>query len=74
MMLEAEHAVQSSQVFLVVGTSAVVYPAAGLIPLAKSAKVKVIEVNPDKTPYSEMVDCSLRGKAGELLPQLIGGA
>jgi NAD-dependent deacetylase len=74
MMLEAEHAVQSSQVFLVVGTSAVVYPAAGLIPLAKSAKVKVIEVNPDKTAYSEMVDCSLRGKAGELLPQLIGGA
>ena len=72
MMLEAEHAVHSSQVFLVVGTSAVVYPAAGLIPLAKSAKVKVIEVNPEETPYSEMVDCSLRGKAGEVLPGLLG--
>lgn len=36
MMLEAEHAVQSAEVLLVVGTSAVVYPAAGLIPLAKS--------------------------------------
>jgi NAD-dependent deacetylase len=71
MMLEAEHAVQSAQVLLVVGTSAVVYPAAGLIPLAKSHKVKVIEVNPEATPFSETVDCTLRGKAGEILPGLI---
>ena len=56
---------------LVIGTSAVVYPAAGLIPLAKSQRVKVIEVNPEATPYSEMADCSLRGPAGEILPGLV---
>jgi len=71
MMLEAEHAVDSAQVLLVVGTSAVVYPAAGLIPLAKSRRVKVVEVNPEATAYSEMVDCSLRGAAGEILPRLM---
>ena len=38
MMMEAEHAVQSAEVLLVVGTSAVVYPAAGLIPLAKQRR------------------------------------
>ena len=71
MMLEAEHAAQSAEVLLVVGTSAVVYPAAGLIPLAKSQQVKVIEVNPEVTPYSGMADCSLRGTAGEILPALV---
>ena len=71
MMLEAEHAVASAQVLLAIGTSAVVYPAAGLIPLAKSQGVKVIEVNPEPTAFSESVDRSLRGKAGEILPELL---
>jgi NAD-dependent deacetylase len=71
MMMEAEHAVESAEVLLVVGTSAVVYPAAGLIPLAKSRGVKVVEVNPESTPYSDLVDCSLRGAAGEILPGLV---
>ena len=72
MMMEAEHAVGSADALLVVGTSAVVYPAAGLIPLAKQRKAtKVIEVNPEATPYSEMVDIALRGPAGEVLPALL---
>jgi NAD-dependent deacetylase len=72
MMQEAEHAVSAANVVLVVGTSAVVYPAAGLIPYARQAGAKVIEVNLDETPYSSEVDCSLRGPSGEILPQLIG--
>lgn len=67
----AERAARSAAVFLVAGTSAVVYPAAGLVPLARSAGAKVIEVNLEETPFSEEADCSLRGRAGELLPQLI---
>jgi NAD-dependent deacetylase len=70
-ILEAAQAVKSSQVLLVVGTSAVVYPAAELIPLAKAENRKIIELNPAETPYSEMVDCSLRGPAGEILPRLV---
>ncbi len=71
MMEEAEHAVAAAEVFLVIGTSAQVYPAAGLIPFAKKSGAKVIEINPEETPYSAMADCALQGKAAELLPQLI---
>jgi NAD-dependent deacetylase len=69
---EAEHAVRECQVLLVAGTSAVVYPAASLVPIAKSAGARVIEINPEETPLSAHVDISLRGPAGALLPQLIG--
>jgi NAD-dependent deacetylase len=68
----AERAAGSSDVFLVVGTSAVVYPAAGLVPLARSAGAKVIEVNIEATPMSGFVDCVLTGRAGEILPLIIG--
>jgi NAD-dependent deacetylase len=67
----AEEAARASEVFLVVGTSAVVYPAAGLALQAQAAGAKVIEVNLEETSFSAQVDCSLRGRAGELLPQLI---
>jgi NAD-dependent deacetylase len=72
MMKEAEHAVQSAQVFLVIGTSANVFPAAGLIPFARHSGARVIEINTGETPYSNLADCSLRGPAGEILPQLVG--
>jgi NAD-dependent deacetylase len=71
MMKEAEHAVAAAEVFLVIGTSALVHPAAGLVPFAKQAGACVVEINVDETPFSETVDCSLRGKAGEVLPQLL---
>jgi NAD-dependent deacetylase len=71
MIKEAEHAAAAAQVFLVVGTSAVVYPAASLIPYARQAGAKVIEVNTEATAVSKLVDCALQGPAGELLPKLI---
>jgi NAD-dependent deacetylase len=73
MMKEAEHAAESAQVFLVIGTSANVYPAAGLIPFARQSGAKVIEINTAETPYSDLADCALRGSAGEILPQLLPG-
>jgi NAD-dependent deacetylase len=68
---ESEQAVSTCDVLLVVGTSAVVYPAAGLAPLAKHAGARVIEVNLEETQFSAMVDKSFRGKSGEILPQLV---
>lgn len=67
----AVKAVRACDVLLVVGTSAVVYPAASLAPLAKHAGAVVIEVNPDETPLSAAVDYSMRGRAGAVLPQLL---
>lgn len=69
-MAEAEHAVRHAEVFLFVGTSAMVYPAAGLIPLAKSAGARVIEINVEPTAGSTFADCVLTGRAGEILPCL----
>jgi NAD-dependent deacetylase len=71
MMKEAEHAAGSAEVFLVIGTSAVVYPAASLIPYARQAGAKVIEINTEETAASHAVDCALRGAAGEILPRLM---
>lgn len=68
---EAEEAAGRAEVFLVIGTSAVVYPAAGLAPLARSSGARVIEINIEDTPLSPGVDCALRGPSSELLPQLI---
>ena len=67
----ASEAVRSAELLLVIGTSGVVYPAADLIPLALSRSVKVIEINPGETPFSEDVDCALCGPAGVILPTLI---
>lgn len=68
---EAVRISAACEVLLVVGTSAVVYPAASLARLARRAKV--IEVNPEETPLSGAAHVSLRGKAGEILPQLVEG-
>ena len=68
---DAMDAARGCDVLLVVGTSAVVYPAAGLITTPGRRGRFVVEVNPDATPASGHVDLSLRGAAGEILPRLV---
>jgi NAD-dependent deacetylase len=67
----ALHAAQRCDIFLVCGTSAVVYPAAALPERALSAGARVIEVNLEETPFSQFAHVSLRGKCGELLPRIV---
>jgi len=64
----------SCDLFFSVGTSAVVYPAAGFVELAKSAGARCIEVNRDPTPATELVDLALHGKSGEILPRIVDAA
>ncbi|MBI3603526.1 MAG: NAD-dependent deacylase [Nitrospirae bacterium] len=64
-------ALASCDVLLIVGTSGVVYPAASFAPIAKAAGAFVAELNLDPTPQSPLVDVSIRGRAGHLLPQLL---
>ena len=54
----------------VVGTSAVVYPAAAIPEIARTAGAYVVEVNPERTPLSDSSDVVLTGNAGEILPLL----
>ena len=57
-------------VMFVVGTSALVHPAASLPLAAADSGAKIVEVNPDPTPLSRAADFVLRGKAGQVLPLL----
>jgi NAD-dependent deacetylase len=68
---EAEIAAGAAEIFLVVGTSAVVYPPAGLAQIAKSSGARVVEINIAETPLTQRIDEFLQGPSGELLPQLI---
>lgn len=68
----AEQTAHEADVLLVVGTSAVVYPAAALIPLARSRGARVIVVNTEPTDASDLADVELIGRAGEIVPRLLG--
>lgn len=65
--LAAEKAA-SCELCFVVGTSAVVYPAATLPEIAKRSGAYTVEVNPELTPLSDICDEVIQGKAGEILP------
>lgn len=67
----AAAAVAEAEVLLLVGTSAVVWPAAGLGEVALGREIPVIEVNPEPTAYSGR-GIALAGRAGEVLPELVG--
>jgi NAD-dependent deacetylase len=58
-------------VFLSVGTSSLVYPAAGLLDVARDSGAVTIEVNPSATGQSDSCTASLRGNAGLVLPKLV---
>ena len=57
-------------VFITIGTSAIVYPAAGFITAAKKKGAFTVEINPESTPATSTVDLSLRGGAEVLLPEI----
>jgi NAD-dependent deacetylase len=67
----AVEACRISQVMMVIGTSAVVQPAASLALEAKSAGAIVAEINLERTPHSHIMDYSLFGKAGAIVPKLL---
>lgn len=64
-------AVTFADVLVVVGTSSVVYPAAGLPELALAKGTAVIEINPEPTPLSDLATISLRETAATALPGLM---
>jgi NAD-dependent deacetylase len=58
-----------SDLLLIVGTSGVVYPAAGLIDLVRSGLT--VEINPEDTPLSDRVDVSIRSSASDAVPLVL---
>jgi NAD-dependent deacetylase len=64
----AADAALGAELCFVIGTSALVYPAANLPVMAKRAGAYVVEINPEETPMSDFCDEVLIGKAGDILP------
>ncbi len=67
----AMDAARGADVFMAIGTSALVYPAAGLVQVAHQSGARVAIVNPDPTPADGLAEWILRGPAGEILPRLL---
>jgi NAD-dependent deacetylase len=66
----AVHDAQRADVFLTVGTSSQVYPAAGLVPLAHAAGALVVEINPEPAASADAVDVRLTMGADQALMAL----
>ncbi|HSE34005.1 MAG TPA: NAD-dependent deacylase [Pyrinomonadaceae bacterium] len=64
----AAAAASTCELCFVVGTSALVYPAANIPGIAKAAGAYLVEVNPEATPLSSFCDEVLTGRAGDVLP------
>jgi NAD-dependent deacetylase len=71
-MERAHREASGCDLFLSVGTSSTVYPAAGLIEQAHQSGACLLEINPEPTPFSPLMDLRLAAPAGEAMPRLVG--
>lgn len=69
---EAHEWAALAEVCLVIGTSGLVEPAAGLAHATRDGGGTVIEVNPEETPLTRIASVALRGRASELIPAVLG--
>jgi NAD-dependent deacetylase len=70
-MQAADAAARDCDLFVSIGTSSLVYPAAGLAEIALARGVPVLEINPNPTDLSARADLVLAGPSGSVLPRLL---
>jgi len=70
-LADANKAAEECDLMLVIGTSALVQPAASLPYIALDSGAKVVEINPNETPLSDDASVFLSGASGEVMPQLV---
>jgi NAD-dependent deacetylase len=70
----AAEAASDCDVFLAVGTSLTVHPAAGLTDIAAAYGARVVVVNAEPTPYDPLADLVVREPIGTALPRLVTGS
>jgi NAD-dependent deacetylase len=68
----AELAAQSCDLLLAIGTTLAVYPAAGVVPIAKSCGARIVILNAERTEMDGLADALLRGSISEVLPRIVG--
>jgi NAD-dependent deacetylase len=67
----ALQAAAQADLFLSVGTSLLVYPIAGAVPIAKRAGARLVIVNAEPTPFDELADAVFNGSISAVLPKLV---
>lgn len=72
-MNEISDALSACDLFISIGTSGVVYPAAGFVRTAKRAGASAIEFNLNPSSTNSLFDAGIYGKAGETLPEFVDG-
>lgn len=72
MLDRAQQAVDDADLFITVGTSSIVYPAAGFVSQAAARGVPCVEVNLEPSGATGLCEFTFQGKAGEILPSLLG--
>jgi NAD-dependent deacetylase len=68
---KSDAALQASDLCFIIGTSGLVYPAAGFASIAKQSGAFVVEINLDPTPHTGLVDAALQGRAKDIVPLLL---
>ena len=67
----AEQAALRADLLLAIGSTLGVYPAAGVVPVAKRAGARVVIVNAEPTQMDDLADAVLRGSISAILPRLV---
>ena len=70
-MDKVDRLLQTCDLFISVGTSGVVYPAAGFVQIAKMYGADTMEINLEETSNNFLFDRHITGKAGTELPKLV---
>jgi NAD-dependent deacetylase len=71
-LARAEAAAEACDLLLAVGSTLSVYPAAGMVPLARRAGAAVVIVNAEPTEMDALADVVVRGSISEVLPRIVG--
>jgi NAD-dependent deacetylase len=69
----AVEAAEDCDLFLAIGTSLAVHPAAGLCDVAVGTGADLVIINAEPTPYDDLADAVVRDPIGEVLPVLTAG-
>ncbi|MGH8985408.1 MAG: NAD-dependent deacetylase, partial [Acidimicrobiia bacterium] len=67
----SQRAAAASDLFLAIGSSLTVYPAAGLPEIALGANARLIVMNAQETPFDQYADAVVRDQLGDVLPELV---
>jgi len=70
----AQRVATECDLLLAIGSTLAVYPAAGVVPIARQSGARIVILNADPTEMDDLADAVVRGSISELLPRMLGGA